>query len=97
MPQVLPDTHARNEVDDQHYIAYGPFSNVDLLGINSAHHGPFLINNFSMAQKPINFGEILYVMELCRLSGLLDHRTENKIPQAFRGASVTMEVPDTKN
>jgi len=39
LPQVLLDTDARNEVDDQHYIAYGLFSNLDVLGINSAHHG----------------------------------------------------------
>jgi len=97
LPQVILDTDARNEVDDQHYIAYGLFSNVDVLGINSAHHGPFRINHFGMSQEPINYGEILYVMELCRLSGLLDHRTENQIPQAFRGAKVPMQVPDTQN
>jgi inosine-uridine nucleoside N-ribohydrolase len=97
LPQVILDTDARNEVDDQHYIAYGLFSNVDVLGINSAHHGPFRINHFGMSQEPINYGEILYVIELCRLSGLMDHRTENQIPKAFRGAKVQMQVPDTQN
>jgi len=38
LPQVLLDTDARNEVDDQHYIAYGLFSNLDVLGINSIHN-----------------------------------------------------------
>jgi len=97
LPQIILDTDARNEVDDQHYIAYGLFSNVDVLGINSAHHGPFRINHFGKSQEPINYGEILYVMELCRLSGLLDHRTENQIPPVFRGAKVQMQVPDTQN
>jgi hypothetical protein len=93
LPQVLLDTDARNEVDDQHYIAYGLFSNVDVLGINSAHHGPHRINHFGAAQEPINYGEILYIIELSRISGLLEHRTENQIPQAFRGAKVPLQVP----
>jgi hypothetical protein len=45
LPQVLLDTDARNEVDDQHYIAYALFSNLDVLGINSAHHGPHRIES----------------------------------------------------
>ncbi|MGM0488835.1 MAG: PKD domain-containing protein [Planctomycetota bacterium] len=97
LPQVLLDTDARNEVDDQHYIAYGLFSNVDVLGINSAHHGPHRINHFGAAQEPINYGEILYIIELSRISGLLEHRTENRIPQAFRGAKVPLQVPASGN
>ena len=93
LPQVLLDTDARNEVDDQHYIAYGLFSNLDVLGINSAHHGPHRINHFGAAQEPINYGEILYIIELSRISGLLEHRTENQIPQTFRGAKVPLQVP----
>ena len=93
LPQVLLDTDARNEVDDQHYIAYGLFSNLDVLGINSAHHGPHRINHFGAAQEPINYGEILYIIELSRISGLLKHRTENQIPRAFRGAKVPLPVP----
>ncbi|MBM4090232.1 MAG: hypothetical protein FJ276_12540 [Planctomycetes bacterium] len=54
LPQVLLDTDARNEVDDQHYIAYALFSNLDVLGINSAHQGPHRINHFGAAQEPIN-------------------------------------------
>ena len=38
LPQVFLDTDARNEVDDQHYIAYALFSELDVLGINSVHH-----------------------------------------------------------
>jgi hypothetical protein len=97
LPQVLLDTDARNEVDDQHYIAYGLFSNVDVLGINSAHHGPHRINHFGAAQEPINYGEILYIIELSRISGLLEHRTENQIPRAFRGAKVPLQVPASGN
>ncbi len=97
LPQVLLDTDARNEVDDQHYIAYGLFSNVDVLGINSAHHGPHRIDHFGAAQEPINYGEILYIIELSRISGLLEHRTENQIPRAFRGAKVPLQVPASGN
>jgi hypothetical protein len=97
LPQVLLDTDARNEVDDQHYIAYGLFSNVDVLGINSAHHGPHRINHFGAAQEPINYGEILYIIELSRISGLLEHRTENQIPRAVRGAKVPLQVPASGN
>lgn len=97
LPQVLLDTDARNEVDDQHYIAYGLFSNLDVLGINSAHHGPHRINHFGAAQEPINYGEILYIIELSRISGLLDHRTENQIPQVFHGAKVPLQIPASGN
>jgi hypothetical protein len=97
LPQVLLDSDARNEVDDQHYIAYGLFSNVDVLGINSAHHGPHRINHFGAAQEPINYGEILYIIELSRISGLLDHRTENQIPQVFHGAKVPLQAPASGN
>lgn len=97
LPQVLLDTDARNEVDDQHYIAYGLFSNADVLGINSAHHGPHRINHFGAAQEPINYGEILYIIELSRNSGLLDHRTENQMPRAYRGAKVPLDVPASGN
>jgi len=93
LPQVLLDTDARNEVDDQHYIAYGLFSNLDVLGINSAHHGPHRINHYGAAQEPINYGEILYILELSRNSGLLDHRTENQIPKVYHGAKVPLDVP----
>jgi hypothetical protein len=97
LPQVLLDTDARNEVDDQHYIAYGLFSNLDVLGINSAHHGPHRINHFGAAQEAINYGEILYIIELSRISGLLEHRTENQIPRAFRGAKMPLQVPASGN
>jgi hypothetical protein len=97
LPQVLLDTDARNEVDDQHYIAYGLFSNLDVLGINSAHHGPHRINHFGANQEEINYGEILYIIELSRISGLREHRAENQIPRAFRGAKVPLQVPDSGN
>lgn len=97
LPQVLLDTDARNEVDDQHYIAYGLFSHLDVLAINSAHHGPHRIHHYGAAQEPINYGEILYIMELSRNSGLLDHRTENQIPKVYHGAKGPLEVPSSGN
>ncbi|MDA8745950.1 PKD domain-containing protein [Rubripirellula amarantea] len=95
LPQVLLDTDARNEVDDQHYIAYGLFSKLDVLGINSVHHGPHRINHFGDAQEPINYGEIIYIIELSRISGLLTHRTETRMPKVFHGAKVPLPVPAT--
>ena len=95
LPQVLLDTDARNEVDDQHYISYALFSDLDVLGINSVHHGPHRINHYGAAQEPINYGEILYIIELSRISGLLTHRTENQIPKVFHGAKVPLRVPTT--
>jgi len=39
IPQVLLDTDQKNEQDDQHYLGYGLFSELDILGVNSVHHG----------------------------------------------------------
>lgn len=97
LPQIFLDTDARNEVDDQHYIGYGLFSNLDVLGINSIHHGPHRINHFGAAQEPINYGEILYIIELSRNSGLLKHRSENQMPQVFHGARLPLQVPASGN
>jgi hypothetical protein len=81
LPQVLLDTDAKNEQDDQHYIGYGLFSELDLLGINSTHHGG--------GQEPINYGEIQHVIELARQSGLPAHR----LPPVFRGSNRRLVVP----
>ena len=81
LPQLLLDTDAKNEQDDQHYLGYGLFSELDLLGINSTHHGG--------GEEPINYGEILHVFELARQSGLPAHR----VPPVFRGANRRLVVP----
>jgi inosine-uridine nucleoside N-ribohydrolase len=91
LPQVLLDTDARNEVDDQHYISYGLFSNVDVLGINSIHHGGHT------EQEPMNYGEILYIINRCRRSGLLKQRPENLLPHVFHGAKLPLQVPASGN
>ena len=81
LPQVLLDTDAKNEQDDQHYLGYGLFSELDLLGINSTHHGG--------GQEPVNYGEIQRIIELALQSGLAEHRT----PPVFRGADRRLIVP----
>ena len=81
LPQLLLDTDAKNEQDDQHYIGYALFSELDILGINSVHHGG--------GQEPINYAEIQHVIELSRQSGL----PENRVPFVFRGANRRLSVP----
>lgn len=81
LPQVVLDTDAKNEQDDQYYVAYGLFSELDLLGINSVHHGG--------GQEPINYAEIQRIIELSRKSGLPKHR----VPPVFRGADRRLIVP----
>ncbi len=39
VPQVHLDTDQKNEQDDQHYFGYALFSELDVLGVNSVHHG----------------------------------------------------------
>ncbi|MFQ6098154.1 MAG: PKD domain-containing protein [Armatimonadota bacterium] len=73
VPQVFLDTDQKNEQDDQHYFGYALFSELDVLGINSVHHGG--------GQEPINYGEILHVLELAKESGL----PENREPFVFHG------------
>jgi hypothetical protein len=96
LPQVILDTDARNEIDDQHYIGYGLFSNVDVLGINSIHHG-LRPDNGGHAQEQINFGEINYIIQLSRQSDLLKHRPENQMPLVFHGSKVPLQVPASGN
>lgn len=96
LPQIFLDTDARNEVDDQHFISYGLFSNLDVLGINSIHHGlrPYHGGHF---QEQINYGEIHYIIQLSRNSSLLKHRPENQMPQVFHGAKLPLQVPASGN
>jgi hypothetical protein len=88
LPQVLLDTDAHNEVDDQHYIAYALFSELDVLGINSVHHTQWTENwtnetrTSYIGSETQNYNEILNILDLMKRSGLPDER----VPGIFRGA-----------
>ena len=81
IPQVLLDTDQKNEQDDQHYLGYGLFSDLDILGVNSIHHGG--------GQEPVNYAEILNVIDLAVQSELEIDRK----PFVFRGANERLAVP----
>lgn len=81
IPQVLLDTDQKNEQDDQHYLGYGLFSDLDILGVNSIHHGG--------GQEPMNYEEILNVIDLAVQSGL----GKDRKPFVFRGANERLAVP----
>ena len=81
IPQVLLDTDQKNEQDDQHYLGYGLFSDLDILGVNSIHHGG--------GQEPVNYEEILNVIDLAVQSGL----GKDRKPFVFRGANERLAVP----
>jgi len=72
---------------------YGLFSNLDILGINSIHYGPHRVNHGGLFQEDINYGEIHFILQLARNSGLLKHRPENLVPRFFHGAREPLEVP----
>jgi chitodextrinase/inosine-uridine nucleoside N-ribohydrolase len=82
-PQLLLDTDQKNEQDDQYYLGYAVFSELDLLGVNSVHHGG--------GQEPINYEEIIHVLGLARKSGA----SAERMPRVFRGADERLEVPDS--
>lgn len=78
LPQVFLDTDARNEADDQHYIAYVLYSSLDVLGINSIH-------NDQPGSEAINYGEIYHVLKLMNYSGMsLDSMPMDRI---YHGAA----------
>jgi hypothetical protein len=81
VPQVHLDTDQKNEQDDQHYFGYALFSELDVLGVNSVHHGG--------GQEPVNYGEILHVLDLARQSGL----PEGREPFVFHGADARLSPP----
>ena len=81
VPQVFLDTDQKNEQDDQHYFGYALFSELDILGTNSVHHGG--------GQEPINYEEILNILNLAKKSGLPEHR----VPFVFRGANQPLKMP----
>lgn len=84
LPQVVLDTDQKNEQDDQHYLAYGLFSDLDILGVNSIHHGG--------GQEPINYAEILNIIGLSERSGLPPHRK----PFVFRGANQRLNISPSR-
>jgi hypothetical protein len=88
LPQVLLDTDAHNEVDDQHYIAYALFSELDVLGINSVHHARWTENwtnekrTSYIRSETQNYREIINILDLAKQSGL----PKERVPMVFRGA-----------
>jgi hypothetical protein len=88
LPQILLDTDAHNEVDDQHYIAYALYSEMDVLGINSVHHTRWTENWTNetrtgyIGSETQNYNEILNILDLMKRSGLPDKR----VPRIYRGA-----------
>ena len=88
VPQVFLDTDARNEADDQHYIAYCLYSNLDVLGVNSIH------NDESGSEK-INYGEIFYVLKLMNRSGT----SWDSLPvdRVYHGAGRKLDIPESGN
>ncbi|MHC4200487.1 MAG: PKD domain-containing protein, partial [Planctomycetota bacterium] len=83
VPQVVLDTDAKNEQDDQHYLGYALHGEFDLLAVNSIHHGG--------GQEPVNYGEIRNVFDLARRGGLPSHR----FPRIYRGANARLDVPSS--
>ena len=83
LPQIVLDTDAKNEEDDQHYLGYALWSELDLLAVNSIHNGG--------GQEARNLGEIQHVFRLAREAALPQHR----FPPIFRGADVRLTVPES--
>ncbi len=86
VPQVFLDTDARCEADDQHFIAYALYSDLDVLGINSIH-------NDEPHSEAINYGEIFNIMRLMNLSG----RAWDAMPadRVFHGATKKLIAPSS--
>jgi hypothetical protein len=63
--KVLLDTDARCEADDQHFVSYALFSELDVLGISSVQNGE--------GTESINYGEIHYVIRLAQRVGYPKH------------------------
>ena len=81
VPQVFLDTDQKNEQDDQHYFGYALFSELDILGVGSVHHGG--------GQEPTNYAEILHVLDLAGKSGL----GADRACFVFHGANRRLAVP----
>ncbi|MCD6321873.1 MAG: nucleoside hydrolase, partial [Clostridiales bacterium] len=84
LPQVFLDTDARCEADDQHFIAYCLYSELDVLGINSIH-------NDEVGSEAINYGEIFNIMKLMNISGMAwDSMPTERV---FHGATEKLTPP----
>lgn len=84
LPQVFLDTDARNEADDQHYIAYALYSGLDVLGVNSIH-------NDQPGSEAINYGEIYYIQKLMNNSRVpWDSMSMHRV---YHGAATKLKPP----
>lgn len=87
LPQVILDTDAANEIDDQHAIAYAVFSELDVLAITSSGWIKWadadqtrLTHSWDSEER--SYREILNVLDLAQRSGL----PKARVPMVFRGA-----------
>jgi hypothetical protein len=91
LPQVLLDTDAANEIDDQHAIAYTLFSELDVLAITSTGWIKWTdeaqtVLAVSWDSEDSSYREIINVLDLAKRSGLPDER----VPMVFRGAKTPL-------
>ena len=86
LPQVFLDTDARCEADDQHFIAYCLYSELDVLGINSIH-------NDEIESESINYGEIFNIMKLMNISG--ESWDSMPVNRVFHGATEKLTPPES--
>ena len=86
VPQIFLDTYARNEADDQHYIAYCLYSDMDIIGINS-------IYNNGPGSEQINYGEIFHVMKLMNWSGY--DWDSLPLERVYHGAGKKLDLPES--
>jgi hypothetical protein len=87
LPQVLLDTDAANEIDDQHAIAYALFSELDVLAITSSGWIKWADAEQTRLDptwdsEDRSYREILNVLDLAQQSGL----PKTRVPMVFRGA-----------
>jgi hypothetical protein len=88
LPQVILDTDAANEIDDQHAIAYALFSELDVLAITTItwigwkdqkkQTEPFV----DWCGEAASYSELMKVLDLAKQSGL----PASRVPMVFRGA-----------
>ncbi|MDI6451731.1 PKD domain-containing protein [Anaerobaca lacustris] len=84
--KVLLDTDV--EIDDLYYVAYALYTELDIVGINTIHHG-----GENPAQEPGNHARLLTLLDLASQSGLPAVR----VPRAFSGAAGPLIPPYSDN